>query len=98
MPRTKKDPKDQIPTGEQMVGESANLDTEALQPDSGDEQDQNSAGSLPDLELAHTGTLDPDAPQTEAEAGDAGGAEPETGSNLPLEGGPSDNAFPQTDF
>ena len=52
MPRTKKDPKDQIPTGEQMVGESANLDTEALQPDSGDEQDQNSAGSLPDLELA----------------------------------------------
>ena len=98
MPRTKKDPKDQIPTGEQIVGASANLDTEALQPDSGDGQDQNSAGSLPDLELAHTGTLDPDAPQTEAEAGDAGGAEPETGSNLPLEGGPSDNVLPQTDF
>lgn len=98
MARTKKELKDQAPVEGQVAGEAAGLDTEALQAGSGGAGDGPLAGGLSDLELAHTGTLDPDAPQTENET--AGGMEPGPGSepSPPTENDSSGDMSPQTDF
>ena len=98
MARTKKELKDQAPVGGQVAGEAAGLDTEALQASSGGAGDGPLVGSLSDLELAHTGTLDPDAPQTETET--AGGMEPGPSSepSPPTESGSSGDMPPQADF
>lgn len=67
MARTKKELKDQAPAEEQVVSEDTALEDKTLRPDPGGEQEGISAGGLSDLELAHTGTLDPDASQTGTE-------------------------------
>ena len=72
MARTKKDLKNQAAAEEQMVGEGTALEGETLQQKPAGEQDGVPVGSLTDLELEHTGTLNPDAPQTESEAEEMG--------------------------
>lgn len=72
MARTKKDLKNQAAAEKQMVGEGIALEGETLQQKPAGEQDGVPVGSLTDLELEHTGTLNPDAPQTEAEAEEMG--------------------------
>ena len=99
MARTKKELKDQVPAEEPMTGEGAAPEGEALRTDPTAEQNGIS-GSLPDLELAHAGTLDPDAPQTGTEAGEMGEMFPESGPKpaLDIEEGASGEPSPQTGF
>ena len=98
MARTKKELKDQVPAEEQMVGEGTTLKDETLQQKPAGEQDGVPAGSLSDLELTHTGTLDPDAPQTEAEAEGMGEmpSDPAPEPNPEIENGFSGAPSPQT--
>lgn len=100
MARTKKELKDQVPAEEPMAGEGAAPEGEALRTDSASEQKEIPAGSLSDLELAHTGTLDPDAPQTGTEAREMGEMLPGSGPKpaLGIEGGTSGEPSPQTGF
>ena len=60
MARTKKDLKNLAAAEEQMVGEGTALEGETLQQKPAGEQDGVPVGSLTDLELEHTGTLNPD--------------------------------------
>ena len=98
MARTKKDLKNQAAAEEQMVGEGTALEGETLQQKPAGEQDGVPAGSLSDLELTHTGTLDPDAPQTEAEAEGMGEmpSDPAPEPNPEIENGFSGAPSPQT--
>ena len=81
MARTKKELKDQLLT--EGVGEGTGFEGTVPPPESGGEQEAQAGGSLSDLELSHTGTLDPDAPQTEFEAAGAMDPSAQTGSELP---------------
>ena len=100
MARTKKELKDQAPSEEPIAGEGIAPEGEALRADSAAEQKGISAGSLSDLELAHTGSLDPDALRTGTEAGEMGEMLPESGPKPTpgIEGDASGEPSPQTGF
>ena len=68
MGRTKKELKEQNLSEKQVAGEGAASEDGTLLAAPGGEPEETAAGGLSDLELANTGTLDPDAPQTELEA------------------------------
>ena len=93
MGRTKKELKEQNLSEKQVAGEGAAPEDETLLAAPDGEREETVAGGLSDLELANTGTLDPDAPQTDLEA-------EETGLKLTpdSEAGASGNLFPQTGF
>lgn len=102
MARTKKDLKNQAAAEEQMVGEGTALEGETLQQKPAGEQDGVPVGSLTDLELEHTGTLNPDAPQTEAEAEEMGevpqepAPKPDQGAEIGIPGAPPPQTDPQS--
>ena len=98
MPRAKKELKDQLLADEMERSEGTALEDTGLPPDSGSDREIQTAGSLSDLELSHTGTLDPDALQTPFEEGDTADISSQTDSEPPLESerGSEDGLFPQT--
>ncbi len=96
MGRTKKELKDQNPSEKQVVGESAALEDGALQTPPDGEPEGFVSGGLSDLELANTGSLDPDAPQSEMEAEEAAEAGPKLTPDS--EASTSGDILPQTGF
>ena len=74
MGRTKKELKEQNLSEKQVAGEGAASEDGTLLAAPGGEPEETAAGGLSDLELANTGTLDPDAPQTDLEAEEIGRA------------------------
>ena len=93
MGRTKKELKEQNLSEKQVAGEGAAPEDETLLAAPDGEREETVAGGLSDLELANTGTLDPDAPQTDLEAEEAG-SKLTPGSEADTSGNPS----PQTGF
>ena len=72
MGRTKKELKEQNLSEKQVAGEGAAPEDETLLAARDGERKETVAGGLDDLELANSGTLDPDAPQTDLEAEETG--------------------------